>query len=739
MVGSIRRRLMASGTVAAMMWTQPAFAQTQIEDTPEDGGEIIVTGRLRGNESVQDIPVAVTVVSTQQLAAQGAFSIEDVRALAPNIVIDPVSSGPGGAAISMRGVSFEDIERSFEPTVGVVLDGVFLGTNTGQLTNVFDFEQIEVIRGPQGTLFGRNTIGGVINIRRSRPTKEFGVRAEATFGSFGRQELQAVVNVGDGDVFGLKLFGYDREFDGFYNNVTLGRSAGANSNTNIGASLLIEPSTKLDILLTAEYSEIGGDPAVGSISRNTDAICRNFGTQIPQQCNRNSGKDLYTTFANELGFTTFEELALTGQINLQLGGLTLTSITGLRDSEEQVVQDFDATSIPFFQTDRAQDYRQFSQELRLGGEFTDGLSGVIGLFYFNSDYQLDQNNILPGGARQSPKTDHSLESFAIFGDFDVSITDRLRMSVGGRYSWDSKDFVRTIAPGIAFSNAASWNEFTPKVSLDYELDDNVLTYASYSRGFRSGGFNGRANSASAVATAYEPETVDSWEVGLKNEFLGGDLVVNLAAFYSKYNDKQEEVVQATPPGSPNPQETVTLNAASATIKGLEVDLRANPFRGFSVIGALGLLDASYDSFFIDRNLNGTLDLGEDASTRSMRRTPDMTFSLAGNYEFNVSERSDIALNVRFSNVSSYQTTIVPAPTDFGANDPRGLRPAQSDLAASVTYTFRPSENSTIYVRAFGRNLTDERALASALPVGGLFTFGSAIPPRQYGVTIGAKY
>ena len=206
-------RLMSGISVGALAATaaltaSPVFAQgAETASSDEDENVIVVTGRLRGNESVQDVPLSVTVVNTEQLGAQGALTIEDVETLSPNLIIDPVGAGPGGGAISMRGVSFQDIEKSFEPTVGVVIDGVFIGTNTGQLTNAFDFEQVEVLRGPQGTLFGRNTIGGVINVRRSRPTKDFGVKAEATLGNYGREEFNAVLNVGDGDTFGLKVWG----------------------------------------------------------------------------------------------------------------------------------------------------------------------------------------------------------------------------------------------------------------------------------------------------------------------------------------------------------------------------------------------------------------------------------------------------------------------------------------------------------------------------------------------------
>ncbi|MHA7819573.1 MAG: TonB-dependent receptor [Erythrobacter sp.] len=737
---SFRLALMTGTLLAGAFGSQAAMAQdSETASNSEDDPVIIVTGRLRGDEALQDVPLAVTVVSPEQLAAQGALTIEDVESLAPNLVIDPVGAGPGGGAISLRGVSFEDIEKSFEPTVGVVIDGVFIGTNTAQLTNAFDFEQVEVLRGPQGTLFGRNTIGGVINVQRSRPTKEFGARGEVTFGNYGRRELNGVLNVGDGDVFGLKLFGYDREFDGFYDNVTLGVDAGANSNTNIGATLLIEPTSDLEFIITAEYSEIGGDPAVSSLSNDTDVLCISAGAVIPEQCNRDLEEDLYTVFSNELGSIEFDEFAVSGQFNWDIGDLRLTSITALRDSDERVIQDFDASSIPFFQTDRAQDYRQFSQELRLAGDLGPGINGVFGLFYFENEYQLDQTTTLPGGAQVNPMTDHQVESFAIFADADIDLSDRLRLSLGARYSWDDKEFIRTLAPGVAFSNEDSWEEFTPRVSLDYNLTDDNLVYASYSRGYRAGGFNGRANSPTAVATSFEPETVDSFEVGSKNTFAGGDLIVNFAAFYAKYDDKQEDVVQATPPGSANPQETVTLNAASAEIKGLEIDARAEFFDGFSLTASLGLLDADYENFFIDLNLDGNQDPGEDASTRQLRRTPDVTFSIAANYETEVSASSEIGLNVRFSTSSSYQTTIVAAPGNFGANDPRGLHPSVADLSAALTYTFYTGDDSEIYVRVFGRNLTDERGISSALPVAGLFTFGTGIPPRQYGVSAGFNF
>jgi iron complex outermembrane receptor protein len=719
--------------------------------------EVIVTGRKRGNsESIQNIPLAVTVVSPAQLATQGAANIEDIETLSPNIVIDLATAAPGGGAISIRGVSFDDVERSFEPTVGVVIDGVFLGTNTAQLANAFDFERIEVFRGPQGTIFGRNTVGGTINIQRTRPTGETGARLNATYGDFGRKEFNAVLNLDVTESLALKLFAYDRKTDGYYRNVTLNQDAGANEATNFGLTALLKPNDYFEFLVTLENQEIGGDPAGSSFSNDTDLLCiiPNFlgGAGGTNQCNRELDEDLYTIFGNEPTFIDYDEDAITVQGNYFFDNLELVSITGYRKSDEVVRTDFDATSVDFFATRRAQQYRQFSQELRLAGNFTKNTSGVAGIYYFSNEYQLDQDTLLgplpsqtPGGSIINALTDHEVESYAVFADFDFSLSESLRLSLGGRYSKDEKKFSRTFLERLAVapftglvspSNNEVWSELTPRISLDYRKNDDALFYASYSRGYRSGGFNGRANSSLGVAASFKPETVDSYELGGKFTFLDGRVNVNVAVFSANYNDKQEDIVVATTFPAVNPQETITLNVASASIRGFEVDIAAKVSNNIILTGSIGALDASYDEFQIDLNGNGLEDAGEDASGRDLRRAPDFTLSLAADYVVPVGD-GDLDFNLRYSFIDDYQTTIVPQPDDFGRNDERGLHLAENDLSASLTYTFENAVGRTYYIRIFGRNLFDETGINSAVSVAGLFTFGGARAPRDYGITIGA--
>ncbi|MEL7453518.1 MAG: TonB-dependent receptor plug domain-containing protein, partial [Pseudomonadota bacterium] len=254
--------------IAMSAVTASAIAQepepTNDVDSEEETLRIdpVVVSARRREESIQTVPVSITAVSAEQLANEGAVTIEDIQGLAPNVVIDPLSANPGGAAVAIRGISFEDVERSFEPTVGLVIDGVFLGTNSAQLANTFDFESIEVLRGPQGTLFGRNTIGGVISVRRSRPTKDWGFKAQASVTDQERQEYAAILNVPlIKDRVGLKAFVFERNFDGFFENVTTGEDDGGNDYLNFGVTLAADINDDIDVLITAERQEFSGDPA----------------------------------------------------------------------------------------------------------------------------------------------------------------------------------------------------------------------------------------------------------------------------------------------------------------------------------------------------------------------------------------------------------------------------------------------------------------------------------------------
>jgi iron complex outermembrane receptor protein len=477
-----------------------------------------------------------------------------------------------------------------------------------------------------------------------------------------------------------------------------------------------------------------------------DAICLPLplppGILAPQsECNRLDEEDLYTTFTNVPGIALNKGDNFTANIAVDGGLFQLTSITGYRTSDESVRQDFDSTSINFFDTLRVQEYKQFSQEFRAAGDITDRANFVAGVYYFYSNYTLDQTTFfgpfLQGAglpAQGGNRVDHTSRSMAIFGDVQWQLTDALRITFGGRYNWDDKnyinDFLKTGLPEFTARPSASWQEFQPRASIDYKFGDGNMVYFAFARGYRAGGFNGRGQTDFSANTPYDPETVNSYEGGVKTSWFDNRLTANLAGFITKYDDKQEEVVRPAPP--PAGQETIVDNAATATITGIELELRAAPLDSVNLYGSLGWLDARYDEF--DTIINGVV---VDISDRELRRTPDLSASVGGDWTIPLGE-AELVFAGSYRYLAELQTTIVGAPNDPTMNDPRGLADARHILDASATVFFNVRD---VRLRAsiFGRNITDDKGLSAALPVAGLFTFGAGRPRRTFGGEIGFEF
>ena len=785
--------LLGSTILLGMAW--PAHAQ---DTAVEDQGairDIIVTAERR-EDSIQDVPVAITALDQQALAAPIVEDLRDFAGRVPSLVVDSVAAGPSAAAISIRGISFEDIEKSFDPAVGVVVDGVFVGTNTGQLLDSFDLERLEVLRGPQGTLFGRNTIAGVISVTRTRPTEEFGARGSIGYSRFDTKRGRLVVNSGTlGGIVALKGFAFYDDTDGFYRNVTKGRREGQYEVFTYGATALITPVEGISAEITYEHMRERGETVVAPLSETgKDLICLAPGApgfSPAAECNRRLTQPnwgLYTTFQNVDSDVRNDTDAVTANVNIELGeNFLLTSVTGYRTNEESVRQDFDASSTNFFDTLRQQDYEQFSQELRVVGDVTPWLNLLVGAYYFDSNYQLDQSTnfgvVLGQGqtAVLRQYVDHKSKSYAGFADARFKLGEQVTLGLGGRYTRDKKSIFNNYgriaalvrltqpsftgvecvgvtgtfspAPGVVLpvyapasncSGSESFGKFTWRANLNYEFDDTKLVYASYSRGFRSGGFNGRSSSPTTLGP-YFPEIVDAYELGLKADWLDRRLRTNIAVYHTKYDNKQEEVVQPAPPGSSSPQETVVRNASSARINGIELEVIAQPHPRFSITATASFTDAKFKRFFNDvvGLTPGSPPDGvpDDVSTFSLRRAPKYQFAVGGDYYVPIGPgRLDLNTMLRFQD--AYQTCIAPnRPAIPGAirNDDRCRTEARERLDAQISYTLPMGGESEIRFSVFGRNLTDNRGLAATLPVAGLFTFGTAIPPRTYGAEFSFKF
>ncbi len=755
------------------------MATTQTTAAPATEVETVIVNARRRNENIQNTPVSVTAISPTQLKNAAAPDIRDLAGRAPDLIIDQVNAGPSAAAISIRGISFEDIEKSFDPAVGVLIDDVYLGTNTGQLTDTFDLQSVQVLRGPQGTLFGRNTIGGVVNLQRTRPTGHFGGDFDLIVGDYGRKEYKGVLNLPElGGMLSTKLFVSERKSGGYFHNATIAADSPRSNVLRYGVDFLFKPVDNFDINLTIEHARERSQTDQASLSSSGDLICASLplgpgGALIylgppyqppASECNRHTGSDLYTTFSNKVGAVNNDETDVTAQATWRLGAVTLTSVTGYRENTEHVTQDFDAVSINFFDTVRNQHYHQISEELRASGNITKAIDYVVGVYYFDSEYTLNQTTNygpllqllagLPATGRQN--VDHNSRSYAAFADVDWRFADKWRLSVGGRYTRDEKSLQNDFVGAFNIFAKNHWSEFTPKASLDYQATQDVLIYASYSRGFRSGGFNGRASTVYSSTTPYNPETVDAYEIGAKTEWFDRRLVFNAAIFDTEYHNKQEEVVLKTPPGSPDPQETLVANAAQARIYGAEFDLQAAATRNLNLRATLGLLHARYGNFFqVDAAFP---QLRDSLSTLTLRRAPSVTAGAGFDFKAPVSYGT-WTLTGDYRYIGAHETTITPAPgtgvwsgtgcaVATGAtatcvytaavNEPRGHAVATNlvDLSLSLTHAASTGE---IRASVFVRNLLDERHLAGALAVAGLFTFGAGIPPRTWGVELGYRF
>jgi iron complex outermembrane recepter protein len=734
MHGKVSIRLSFAILIAPLGLVAPpqAYAQDQAMVLEE----IIVTARKRV-ESLQDISQSVSALSAAEIDASFARDIRDLEGMAPNLIIDRIGAGPGVAGISIRGVTHQDLEKSFDPAVGVVLDGIFLGTNTGQELQIFDMERIEVLRGPQGTLFGRNSIGGVINVTRTDPTGELGAKLRGTYGDYERLDLEAVVNFPImEDTLAGKLNYVSREQDeGFAKNIETGEDVPQTDYLSYGIDLQWAPTDELIVDYHYQRQEDDGDTgATSNISQPGDLLCFGFGRCGKSLTEPELGIGVVDqNFSNE----QFLELdAHTLEVNWELGDdYVLTYLYGNRESEEGTNQDFDSTNIDFFSTLRLQEYEQDSHELRLAGTVSDALQFTLGGYLWDSEYQLDQTTFfllpvispLPEGTVNRQFTQQDTEAWAVFFEADYAFTDSLILTVGGRYTTEEKTFRSRAAaeiPGLGLLPATfdifdtptneEWTEFTPKVSLAWHTTDDIMLYGTYSEGFRSGGMNGRAASAETASLIYDPEFVEMFEAGMKSSWMDNRIQFNAAVFYQTYDDKQEELVVPSPTAG---QETITVNAAEATMQGIEIETRALITQNWLVSLNVGILDAEYDTFVSERIPGVPADL----SYLDMRRAPDYTYALNTSYDIDLGGGT-ATLQAVYRYKDDMATTFLNEP--FGIAEGHGL------LDASASYQY---ENWN--VRVFGRNLTDEDEVNSALSVGGLFSFQARRAPRTWGVQV----
>lgn len=747
------------GASLATVSNAQSISETSLESNNERSEleEIVVTAQRREG-ALQDTPIAVTAITNSELQARGIGNVSDLQDIAPNLSISDTAAFSGStstAVVFIRGIGQTDFALTTESGVGVYIDEVYTGRSIGALLDLGDVAQIEVLRGPQGTLFGKNTIGGALNITTKRPElREFYGDVEFTAGSFDRFDGRASLNIPINDSLAMRVSAASLNYDGYAKRVVAGDRLGGRDTLAGKLSMLFEPNERFSALLTADLTSTDGDSTPTTLLGLTDGVFIAPGQNEPTSIGAVAGLEAGLGLAP--GTLTFEEFSTDSvfetkgigpnfveddvwgvslQASYELSdSMSLKSITAYRSVESEFGRD--AYNLPFQPTSFTQDeyeQKQFTQELQLSGSaFDQRLDWIVGAFFLSEDGRnrnfVGFNDALLGFGAAPTATLNSgglieNESVAIFGEVSYEFTDRFGAFFGLRYSDEDKTFDTRgfqnlveipellLAPQTKIEE--SYDDVSPRIGVDYKFDNGNLLYASYSKGFKGGGFVQRvfpgllANPGFEI-TPYGPETAGVYEVGLKTELLDNRLRLNTAIFSSDYKDVQISVRET--PMSFTPQ---TVNGGEVEIYGFESEFFAVPTNWLTLNGSIGYLDASYKS--VDsRATQVTL-------SSKLPYTSDWTASLGAQtriYEggkYRLLARADLAYR------SSFFTQ--------AANDPITEQDSYSLL--NLTATLEIGEQITI--QGGVTNATDEEYLlgaTSSLNTLG-FAEGNYAAPRQY--------
>jgi len=707
--------------------------------------EVVVSARKRA-EDLQDVGLSVSALTETEINRTFARDIRDLAFISPNLIFDETSQGPGGnAALYIRGVGVADIEKNFDPAVGVEIDGLFIGANSGAILRSIDLASVEVLRGPQGTLFGRNTVGGTIRVERTRPTGELGGTVRVGYGEYDNYWYDGILNFGVTDNLAVKLSAARNNLrDGYYNNAALDKDEGAIDYQSYGFNALWSATDDFELEYTYNNEETEQEtPPLLYIGQPDQLFCSGFGLCSPSVSVPLTG-DRYTTSRIIYEPTTWSQYPLPDGIVVSspddlvenrddatfdaethiiearwdiTENLRMNYIFGSFETEETIVSNWTAAEPMLFGTDRPAEYEQQSHELRFTYDAGGALKLVAGIYDWHSEYDIRLRSwitfVVPGVVLDIPQYTHQeTDSRAAFFEADYAFTDKWTLTVGGRYTKDEK--LSRQRGNLPADAETDWSEFNPKVGLRYRMDDDVMFYATYSEGYRSGGFNGRVDTVESATIPYNPEFLENYEVGFKSEFGGGRYRLNGSFFYMDYQDKQEEIGLKSEGATG--QRISVFNAATATMKGIELQGQALVTEGLTLAANLGYLDSKYDEFTFDSGFGIV-----DNSGLEFRRAPEVTASISGTYEWDMgSGQAWIRGAYRFIDDLFVEQT----------NREELKNGKQNYVDLSINY-----QQGGATFSLFGRNLTEEDAYTHGLNVSGLWSYATPVAPRTWGVEI----
>jgi len=726
---------------------------------------IVVRARKR-EETQQTTPVTVTALSGEALDRQFAQDLGDLTGVIPNVMIQPVSQFRNAMAATIRGIGYTGINSEFDAPVAVYVDGFYYSRNTGALLDFFDIESVELLRGPQGTLFGRNALAGAINVRSKRPSGDFGVHGNVRSGNYGRLDFRGAIDmpIVEGKV-AAKLAVLSQKSDGYYRNVVDGNSRfGGDDLLAMRPMIRFTPTDDFEFTLIGEYSRDRGDPQP---NKNASFPGQTFCAIAPDNCvvnpwnyrhpstpghipgdiEANANGKPFTIAFQQLDKNFSDTWGLIGEAIWETEHGTLTSITGYRDVDESYEVDSEGDPFLFFNASRPARVKDFSQELRFATSF-DTLDVIFGAFYLNSDTQtaMEIQSALGDAIASFRNSFQKRDSVAVFVDVEYPVNDRFSIAGGVRYAWEKKEFEFGQAiPRSAFLAGApvaftdtnkSWSDLSPQVSLRYVLENDTLMYANWSRGFKSGGFNALA-ATGAFAGPYDTEQVDGFEVGIKGDYLDNRLRMNVAGFWQLFDGLQRQVVQVLEVNGQQLTNNAIINAAKATTRGVEFEFIAVPTTNLSLRGSVGYLDAYYRDFCADLGQTAIVNpepcqsivsTAVDLSDLNLILAPTWQASVGASYFMQLDRMGSLTLSADHNYASKMDTGT--------GNNAIAARRTSNITHASLRWD-DPSDRFSVSL--FGRNIFDKVYTRAGLDAGGtVWSLWVPTEPRIWGLELDVR-
>lgn len=738
----------------------PVVAISQDDDGLQ---EIVITAQKRA-ENLQDTPIAVSAVTGDMIAK---LAIDDTSAIATRNSSLVYSAAGGESQLYIRGIGSNIFSVGVDQSVATHIDGIYIGRANMGLTQFLDVDRVEILRGPQGTLYGRNATGGAINIISKQPTDQLDGYASVGAGSFSRQEFKGAISGSlGGSGFSARLAARVMQDDGYTRDIDpAGTNKVDDNDLKAGRFTVRYGGEALTVSLAADYSEFSnGNTSIYPL--DTVGLARSFGavaTGSPR-VTRNPTPSFHDWQTGGITLTAdwkFNEI------------LTLSSVSGYREWDSDFLFNTDGTEVEITRSTFIYDSQQYSSELRLAGEHDWG-NWLVGAYWFDED-KFGALGLVRAGF--TPPTVLSPRSFnfladgdgratAFFGEVTYRFNDQWRLTAGLRYSDETKsDFLRSttlvgdtellgifsprpapapVAAGIR-NVSRSWDALTPRVVAEWRPAEDRLFYLSFSKGFKSGGFN----DLSVINPPFNPEFVKSYEIGMKSEWSDNRLRFNATAFMYDYTDLQVSVFASLG----NITTTFTTNAAEASIQGLEFELQMRPSRNLDISAALSWLDATYDNFItpygtcnatnaaLDARCAGRAGLPRliDASGNRLNNAPEFKGTMSVGYDIDLAAGGKISLLGQMSHQG--RVFFLPANTTAMSEDSYSL------FDARIGYT---SGNGAFEIGAYGKNLGDKTYFQNRVQFTSTsdgrndpFNIGNVLgyvaPGRQWGVDLTYRF